>query len=233
MDATDTSERLRVFVVDDHPAFRRGVCDIIADEPDMTVVGEASTGEEAFLRIRQLQPGDVDLVLMDIDLPGQSGISAARTILAEQPDLTVIMLTVSTKDEDLFDAIRAGAVGFLSKNLSAPALVRSIRDFHQGMALPIPAGAAAQLSTVLMERPGGGQRRGLAPRTPDIERASELTAREQEVLSFLALGKRDREIAEQLFIEEGTVKKHVHNILRKLGVRNRTEAVLRAREGAQ
>jgi len=232
MDATDTPGKLRVFVVDDHPAFRRGVCDIIADEPDMTVVGEASTGEEAFLRIRQLQPGDVDLVLMDIDLPGQSGITAARTILAEQPDLTVIMLTVSTKDEDLFDAIRAGAVGFLSKNLSAPALVRSIRDFHQGVALPIPAGAAAQLSTVLMDRPAG-QRRGVAPRMTEIERASELTAREQEVLSFLALGKRDREIAEHLFIEEGTVKKHVHNILRKLGVRNRTEAVLRAREGAQ
>jgi DNA-binding NarL/FixJ family response regulator len=229
MNATDTSERLRVFIVDDHPAFRRGVCDIIADEPDMTIVGEASNGEEAIARLRKLPPGEADLILMDIDLPGQSGIDVTRAILSEMPDVTVIMLTVSTKDEDLFDAIRAGAVGFLSKNLSAPALVRSIRDFHQGIALPIPAGAAAQLMSLLMGR-SAGQRRSLVSPTPNPERSSDLTAREQEVLSFLALGKRDREIAEELFIEEGTVKKHVHNILRKLGVRNRTEAVLRVRQ---
>jgi DNA-binding NarL/FixJ family response regulator len=218
---------LRVLIVDDHPAFRRGIREIIDDEADMETVGEAASADDALERIRTLMPDGLDLVLMDIDLPRQNGIAATARILREYPRLPIVILTVSSADQDLFDAIQAGAVGFLSKSLAPDALVRALRDFHAGGPLPIPRGMATRLLGGL-RRPLGA---GAAPAAEPLARAAALTAREQEVMELLGLGSRDREIAERLTVAESTVKKHVRSILRKLGVRNRTEAAAHARRG--
>src|SRR3979490_3204100 len=112
----DTDGRLRLLIVDDHAFFRRGIREILNEEDDMEVVAEASSGEQAIQLVRELRPNGVDLVLMDIDMPGLNGLSATAQISAEHPDMQVVMMSVSTLDRDLFEALRAGAVGFLSKS---------------------------------------------------------------------------------------------------------------------
>src|SRR5207245_1619298 len=126
------SNPMRILIVDDHPAFRRGIHEILDDEPDMEVVGEAADSDDAVQLIGELGPGGIDLLLMDIDLPKEDGLNATRRILADNPQLSVVILTVSSVDNDLFEAVRAGAVGFLSKSLAPEALVRALREFHQG-----------------------------------------------------------------------------------------------------
>jgi DNA-binding NarL/FixJ family response regulator len=136
---------LRVLIVDDHALVRHGIQDVLSDEPEMEVLGEAGDGAAAVQLVRQLVPLGLNLVLMDIDMPGLDGIGATRQILAEHPGLPVIMLTVSTTESDLFDAIQAGAVGFLSKGLSPEALVRSLRDFQRDGALPMSRTMASRV----------------------------------------------------------------------------------------
>ena len=221
---------MRLAIADDHALFRRGLRETIDAEEDMQVVAEASDGEEAVRRVRELRPHGLDLVLMDLNMPRLGGIAATRSLLAEDPGLSVVILTVSTLDSDLFEAARLGAVGFLSKRLSGPAIVRALRDFHREGALPMSRTMAARVLAYLRQ-------------TAVIERevdsvplvagpvADALTAREREVLEVLATGARDREIAERLTVAENTVKRHVQNILQKLQARSRTEVVARLRRG--
>jgi DNA-binding NarL/FixJ family response regulator len=220
-----TAQPIRIVLVDDHPAFRRGIREIISDEPDMRVVGEAFDAREALGIVRELGPDQIDVILMDINLPLVDGITATRSLLAEFPDLSIIMLTVSGLDQDLYDSVLAGAVGFLSKSLTPDAIIRTIRSFHHGGPLPIPRTAATKLPERL-RRQGAEE----APAETQWPAGTVLlTSREQQVMRFLELGSHDWEIAAQLEISETTAKKHVRSILQKLGARNRTDAVARYR----
>src|ERR671932_1791164 len=136
---------LRMLIVDDHAVFRRGIREVLHEEDDMQVVAEALGGEQAIQMVRDLRPDGLDLVLMDIDMPGMDGITTTERIAAEHPNLPVIMLTVSTLDRDLFEAVKVGAVGFLSKGLPPDAIVRALREFHREQALPMSAVMATRV----------------------------------------------------------------------------------------
>jgi DNA-binding NarL/FixJ family response regulator len=212
---------LRILLADDHEPFRRAMRGVIDSQDDMQIVAEAADGAEAVRVSRGLRPNGLDVVLMDIDMPRLDGIKATQQITAADPDLPVVMLTVSTLDRDLFEAVRVGAIGFLSKGLSADAVVRALRSFHRYESLPLPRAMASKVLAYFQQRESRP-----AP-TPAPE--GSLSSREREVLELIARGARDREIASILVVSEGTVKKHVQNILRKLHARNRAEAVARLR----
>lgn len=221
---------LRILIVDDHAFFRRGIREVINDEEDMQVVAEASDGEQALETARRLRPAELDLVLMDIDMPRMDGITAADRINEVDPDLPVIMLTVSTLDRDLFEAVRVGALGFLSKSLSPDALVRSLRGFARGESLPMSPSMAQKVLGYFLQYEHAASAQHAAVAAIAAEEIT-LTAREKEVLELISRGSRDREIADALVVTESTVKKHVQNVLRKLHARNRAEAVARMRQG--
>jgi two-component system nitrate/nitrite response regulator NarL len=206
-------KRIRVLLVDDHLAFRTKLREVLSEADDIEVVGEAANAAEGVRLAKQLRP---ELVLMDIDMPGEGGILGTAAITRALPDTRVAMLTVSSAHRDLFEALRAGAVGYLSKGLGPEALIRSVRGLHQGEMLISGQMAARALAYF---RQGGGLG-GLESTEPDAG----LSPRENEVLQHIARGRRDRDIAETLVLSEGTVKKHVQNILRKLQARNRAEA---------
>jgi DNA-binding NarL/FixJ family response regulator len=224
-------DSLRILLVDDHALFRRGIREVIDAEEDMRVVAEAADGQEAVRRAAELRPDHLDVVLMDLDMPHLDGIATTQRLLASDPDLSVVILTVSTQDRDLFDAARLGAVGFLSKRLSGPAIVRALRDFRREGALPMSRTMAAKLLAHLRQAAAGGEQRSAVAASPEGPDTDQLTHREREVLELLATGARDREIAEQLTVAENTVKRHVQSILHKLGARSRTEVVARLRRG--
>jgi two-component system NarL family response regulator len=220
---------LRVLIADDHAFFRRGLREVLDDERDMAVVAEAADGAEAVRQARALRPGGLDLVLMDIDMPSMDGITATARLVAEDPELPVVMLTVSTLDRDLFEAVRVGAVGFLSKSLSPEALVRALRRFRQDEALPMSRSMATKVLAYFQQaaRTAPSAPTGAAGAVQPLAAEVTLTPREREVLEQIARGARDREVAAALIVTESTVKKHVQNILRKLHARNRAEAVAR------
>ena len=221
---------LRMLIVDDHAVFRRGIREVLHEEDDMQVVAEALGGEQAIQMVRDLRPDGLDLVLMDIDMPGMDGITTTERIAAEHPNLPVVMLTVSTLDRDLFEAVRVGAVGFLSKSLSPDALVRALRGFRRGESLPMSPALAQKVLGFFKAVPMAAAQTASAPAFAEAALSETgLTGREQEVLELIAEGARDREIAERLVVTESTVKKHVQNILRKLHARNRVEAVAHLR----
>ena len=206
----DSSEQpLRILIVDGDEFFRRGVRETVNEAAGIQVVGEAADGEQAIQVARELRPHQLDLVLIDVEL--------AR--------LAVVMLTLSTQDRDLVESVRAGAVGFLNKNLAPDALVRALHGFQRGESLPMSR-AMGQKLLGFLRRTADVQQVGVEPPTPN------LTRRENEVLELVAQGARDREIAQEFVISESTVKKHVQNILRKLQARNRAEAVARLRDGS-
>ncbi|MDQ3810376.1 MAG: response regulator transcription factor, partial [Chloroflexota bacterium] len=149
MSESPPRQPLRILVVDDHILFRRGICQVMADISDMEVVAEAADGEQAVREVERLRPHGLDLVLMDVEMPKLDGMAATRRIAAVDPDLPVVMLTVSGLDQDVLAAIQAGAVGFLSKSLSAPALIRTLRDFHRERALPMSRTMATRVLTQL------------------------------------------------------------------------------------
>jgi DNA-binding NarL/FixJ family response regulator len=217
------SQPLRILIADDHETFRHALSEVINAEPDMAVVGEAIDGEQAVWLAGHLRPDGLDLVLLDISMPGLNGIQAAERINAVDPELPVVILTVSTLDRSLFDAVRAGAVGYLSKALAPQAVVRALRDFHRERALPMSRVMARKVLEHFRQQT---HRDALTVPQPDAE----LSPRERQVLALIARGAYDREIADQLVITERTVKKHVQNILQKLHARNRMEAVARLRE---
>jgi DNA-binding NarL/FixJ family response regulator len=217
--------RFRILIADDRTLFRRGVRVVITEAEDMEVVAEAADGEEAVRRACQLRPNDLDLVLIDIQLAKLDGIEATRRIVAADPSLPVVILSGSVEEAEVLAAVRAGAVGFLSKDLSPVALIRALRDFHREGALPMSRKMAARLLThlrSLREHEFAGApviRDSVEHRMPQS-----LTRREQQVLELIALGARDRDIAAELHLTVNTVKKHVKNILQKLGARNRAQA---------
>lgn len=198
------AERIRVLVVDDHPLMRVGIAAIIDARAEMTVVAQAGTGEEA-IRLHDLhQP---DLTLMDLRLPGGSGVEAIRSIRAKASSARFVVLTTYEGDEDIHQALEAGARGYLIKGMPHEALIEALRKVHAGgRYLPSPVA------------------RALALRTPD----GELSAREREVLSLLVKGRSNKEIATLLGIKEATVKSHVSVILMRLDVSDRTQAVVKA-----
>jgi DNA-binding NarL/FixJ family response regulator len=207
------AQSLRILLVEDHALVRAAVRQALAAAPDLTVVGEASTAEEALLLVPAVQP---DVVLVDIDLPGMRGTELVRELAPRFPELWPVMLTVSRSERDLLDTVRSGARGYLSKDLSPDALVRAIRQIRDGV-MPMSRRDATLLISRLVEATG---------RHRPVGRATlpELTPRENEVLSLLADGQTDREISVALVISRRTVESHVRNILDKLGVESRLHA---------
>ena len=213
----EPEQPLRVMLVDDHALVRSAIRQAL-EAPDIVVVGEASSAEEAMELAPQLRP---DVLLLDIDLPGLSGIEAVREIAPRLPDTRIVMLTASTDRRDLLEAIRHGATGYLNKDLTGDALLRAIRGLRKGdlaMSRGHAAAVVEHLARGARSRPG---------QTEEID--GMLSAREGDVLRLLAEGMTDREIAAALAISPRTVESHVSSVLRKLGVRNRAEAAQRYR----
>lgn len=206
--------KLNIMLVDDHALFRKGLRDLIVLQEDMRVVAEAVDGRQAIEMAVRVQP---DLILMDVNLPVCDGIEATRAISERLESVKIVMLTVSSLDEHLFEAVKAGAIGYVTKNVSPEALMRNIRGVREGEAPLSRAMTAKILESFRAEK-----------KVKVVNRENSITRREAEILELLAQGARDREIAEQLGIAENTVKKHVHNILRKLHVNNRTAAAAAA-----
>lgn len=209
---------IRVLIVDDHALLREGLRQVLQGEPDILVVGEARTGEEAVREAAHLRP---DIVVMDINLPDISGIEATRRIKEACPEAGILVLTIHDQEEYLLEAIAAGAAGFVLKDVEPRTLVHAIRLCCRGEGYIHPTLSARALSR---------RRERWAPVGAGIPEP--LTRREFEVLQLVAEGASNREIGERLFISEKTVKNHITSIFRKLGVSDRTQAVIHAiREG--
>jgi DNA-binding NarL/FixJ family response regulator len=209
--------KLRVLLVDDQPLFRRALATLISAQFDMAVVGEGENGRDALEKVRALHP---DLVVMDVNMPGASGVDGVNAIRGAGFDTPVVMLTVSEEDDDLFESIKAGANGYLLKNVRPEELFEHLRGVMRGES-PIAPAVASKLLEAL--RTGGMPPRGGSTATitgGDIA----LTRRESEILQLVADGLSNKEIANELTITEGTVKNHVHNALEKLHLTNRVQA---------
>jgi len=213
-----TSRPIRVLLVDDHALVRAAVRHAIVG-PDLEVVAEAESAEEATALAMETRP---DVLLLDITLPGMSGVELVRELAPRLPNTKIVMLTASSTDRDLVDAIRFGATGYLTKDMAPEELARAIRSAHAG-----DLAMSTRMAARVIRRLAEGSRHTVAPSTD--EGLAELTPREREVLRLLADGLTDREIAEALTISVRTVETHVSSILRKLGVRNRAGAAGRYR----
>jgi DNA-binding NarL/FixJ family response regulator len=208
-------DTVRVLIADDHPLFREGMRGRLDRLADIAVVGETASGDEAVELARKLEP---DVVLMDIKMPGLNGIEATREILRASPQIGVLVLTMFEDDDSVFAAMRAGAKGYLLKDSGGEGVVHAIRAVASGEAVFGP-GVAERIMGFFS-----------APRSAPQRAFPELTEREEEVLSLVAQGKSNQEIARQLFVSLKTVRNHVSNILLKLQVADRAQAVIRARD---
>jgi two-component system NarL family response regulator len=200
--APNTSKKIRIMLVDDHPVIRTGLALILNNEPDMTVVAQAGSGDEAITLYWQHRP---DITLMDLKMNGVNGVQTVTKIRSQSPIAKLIILTSYDRDEDIYQSIRAGAMGYLVKDAPSEQILNALREVSRGK---------KHFPHRITER--------LAERVtmPD------LSDREIEVLRLLAIGKSNKEIAEQMFLALGTVKYHINNILTKLEVEDRTQAVL-------
>lgn len=216
-DETKKDEAIRVLIVDDHALFRRGLQMVLEGEADIDVVGEASDGHEAVERAEKTTP---DVVLMDVRMPKRSGIEATRAIKDVLPSTKILMLTISDEEADLYEAIKAGASGYLLKEISIEEVANAVREVQQGKSLISPSMA----SKLLNEFAAMVKRRDERSSVP----GPRLTERELEVLKLVAKGMNNRDIGTELFISENTVKNHVRNILEKLHLHSRMEAVVYA-----
>jgi NarL family two-component system response regulator LiaR len=211
-----TQAPIRVLIVDDHAIVRKGIRALLDQVEQIEVVGEARDGQEAVTRAASLRP---DVILMDLVMPEMDGIAAIRHITADQPEARILVLTSFTGDDQVFPAIKAGALGYLLKDSDPEELLAAIESVHRGE--PSLSPAIAQKVLVELRQPSD------RPPTPDP-----LTDREVEVIRLVAKGLSNQEIAERLTVTEATVRAHVSNILSKLHLANRTQAALYAlREG--
>lgn len=206
--------RIRILIADDHTLFRRGLISLLNEAGEFQIVGEASSGPEAVRLANDLRP---DVVLMDVHMPGGSGVEAVGQLSRLSPSLPVIMLTVSENDEDLLGAIRAGARGYFLKNAEVEDLYAAIRQVHQGRAT-----LDSSLTEVVFRHLAQAPAPGPAADIP-------MTIREIEILTLIAEGCTNREIAARLSVSENTVKTHVSRILEKLDVSTRSQAAMQAR----
>ena len=210
---------IRVLLVDDQPLFREGVHTLLSLQPDLEVVGEAGDGEEALRLAARLRP---DVILMDLQMPVLDGVEATRRLRLTQPDCRVIALTTFDDDEYVFEGLRAGAIGYLLKDTPSVKLLEAIRAAARGESFLQPSIAAkvvAEFSRLADQAP-----------TRPQPLAEPLSERENDILRLVVTGASNKEIAAVLVITEGTVKNHLTNILAKLGVRDRTQAALKAKE---
>ncbi|HET9540588.1 MAG TPA: response regulator transcription factor [Candidatus Limnocylindria bacterium] len=211
----------RVMLVDDHALVRSAVRQALAAD-DLEIVGEAASADEALLLAPQLSP---DVLLLDINLPGTDGLQLLRELAPRLPTTRIVMLTVSNDRRDLVDAVRSGAAGYLTKDLSPEALQRAVRGIRSGdlaMSRSMAADVIQHLAATTNR----------STTSPGLEEVAGISAREREVLALLADGLTDREIGERLGISPRTVETHVGSLLSKLGVRNRAQAAARYRDGA-
>jgi DNA-binding NarL/FixJ family response regulator len=210
---------IRVLLADDQALFREALRTLISLQPDLEVAGEAANGEEAIVSTRALRP---DVILMDLQMPVLDGVVATRRLHSELPECRVIALTTFDDDESVFECLRAGAVGYLLKDAPSEKLFEAIRAAARGESFLQPSVTTRVLAEF--------NRLSDQPPKPSPSLIEPLSEREREILQLITTGSSNREIAERLFIAEGTVKNHVTNILGKLDVRDRTQAALKARE---
>jgi DNA-binding NarL/FixJ family response regulator len=211
---------IKLLICDDQSLFREALRTLLSSYPDLSVIGEAANGEEALRMVVSTSP---DIVLMDLRMPVMDGVEATRRINQLGKGIKVIVLTTFDDDETIFEGLRAGAVGYLLKDVSSEKLVEAIQAAYQGDYFLLPSITAKVVSE--FSRISKPARRQKEENIPDP-----LSAREIEILRIVATGASNKEIADQLFISEGTVKNHLSSILSKLGVRDRMQAILKARE---
>jgi DNA-binding NarL/FixJ family response regulator len=209
--------KMKLLIVDDHILFREGLAAIIETEADIQIAGLAGRAQEAIVMASEIRP---DLILMDIGLPDSSGLEAARTILASQPECKIIFLTIYEDDENLFNAIRSGAKGYLLKNMRPANLIAAIRSVYYG-----ESALSRSMTLRLMEELSRTQPPEISGNSVEL-----LTRRELDILRELSSGKTNQEIASRLYLSENTVKYHVHSILTKLNISDRKAAASYARE---
>ncbi len=226
-DRETSREVTRVVLADDHPLFREGVASLLERSGDAVLVGEAATGEEAARLAEELLP---DIVLMDLKMPGMGGTEATRTIVGRNPHIGVIVLTMFEDDESVFAALKAGARGYVLKDADRGMLLEAIRAVARGEALLGPSVAGRVLEQFAEADPPSPESPPSASSVVGPESFEELTPRELEVLSLIARGLRNREIAGRLVISERTVGNHISNIFSKLQVADRAQAIVRARQ---
>jgi DNA-binding NarL/FixJ family response regulator len=203
---------MRILLADDHALFRKGLAGLLAAEPDFEVVGEAGTGKRVVELARDLMP---DLVLMDIFMPEWNGLEATRRLKEELPYVRVVILTISEKEETLFEAVKAGAQGYLLKGIEPPELFDMLRGLGRGEAALSRSMAAKILKEFSRREPQA---------RPEDSPLTRLTAREREVLTHITLGLSNKQVAARLGISENTVRNHLRNILEKLHLQNRVQA---------
>lgn len=209
-------EPISVLIADDHPLFRKGLRALLDSVPDTQVTGEAESGEEALKMALALQP---DVVLMDLQMPGGSGLEATRELSRQSPHIRVLVVTLFEDEDSIFAALRAGARGYILKDADEEEMIRAIQAVGKGEAIFSPT-----IATQLMDF--FAKTRSMVPR----QAFPELTDREREILTLIARGDSNASIAEQLVISLKTVRNHVSNIYSKLHVADRAQAVLRARD---
>ncbi|MBJ7311193.1 response regulator [Rugamonas sp. CCM 8940] len=208
---------ISVLLVDDHTLFRSGIRSLLQRNPEFAVVGEASDGIEGIKRAQQLQP---QVILLDLNMPGMSGVETLQLMLQDCPDSAIVMLTVSEDAQDLSVALKAGAAGYLLKNIDTEYLIRAIRRAANGETVV----AEAMTAKLVAQLHGGGLAQ---PAASDLDK---LTPREKEIIACLARGESNKVIARSLDLAESTVKIHVQNVLKKLGLSSRVQAAVYAVE---
>jgi DNA-binding NarL/FixJ family response regulator len=212
-------DRIRILLTDDHVPFRQGLRALLRSEADLEVVGEAATGEEAIIQAANLQP---DVILMDLHMPGVNGLEATQTILSTSPHISILVLTMFEDDDSVFTALQAGARGYLLKGALKAEILRAIRGVSHGEAIFGPAIAKRLMVYFNTLKP--------IAQAPSVQTFSELTEREQEILTLMTHHLTNIEIAERLVLSPKTVRNHVSNIFSKLQVVSRAQAIMRARD---
>ncbi|MBB4711503.1 response regulator [Streptomyces luteogriseus] len=204
---------IRVFLLDDHEVVRRGVHDLLNDEPDITVVGEAANVEQALVRVPALRP---QVAVLDVRLPDGDGVTVCRELRSQMPELACLMLTSFDDEEALLDSIMAGASGYVLKQIQGSDLVSAVRTVARGQSLLDPSATAKLMARL---------RQGQEPE-PEPDALPGLTEREREILALIGEGLTNRQIGQRLYLAEKTVKNHISRLLAKLGVERRIQAAV-------